>query len=275
MLDEAKQDYLSRSAIADKLNIPLKDLTQLMIEAGWIKQEGKQWRLTAKGEFEGGIYRQSLKYGKYIAWPSQVLFHPMIDIVNNAQITSSSIAKKTEVPARLLNRLFAHAGWLEPFGKGWKVTGLGKQFGGLQSQDQDSGNFYVTWPNSLQDDEVFQRLIRCLFGEGNSLDGRGIKRETHRLIANWLYLLDIRYCYCLPLSLPTMSVAPDFYLSNHRLVIDYWPSALNTTELATQLNKREVYRDFEFKFIEVSETKLSELDHTLTRQFTQQGLTIY
>lgn len=71
-----QDDFLSRSALAEKLGVSLKELTQHMIDAGWIVQEGKQWQLTAKGEFEGGIYRDSHKYGRYIVWPASVVNQP-------------------------------------------------------------------------------------------------------------------------------------------------------------------------------------------------------
>ena len=63
------EQYLSGSALARRLNIPVRELFTLLAEHGWIVRNGEQWRLTRKGEFEGGRYQESERFGPYIACP--------------------------------------------------------------------------------------------------------------------------------------------------------------------------------------------------------------
>ena len=61
--------FFSTTQLAKKLNRDAKDVFSLLSERGWIRREGKAWRLSPKGEFEGGRYTQHEKFGEYIVWP--------------------------------------------------------------------------------------------------------------------------------------------------------------------------------------------------------------
>ena len=39
---------------------------------------GESWLLTPKGEFEGGSYQNSRRYGRYIVWPEAIEDHPLL-----------------------------------------------------------------------------------------------------------------------------------------------------------------------------------------------------
>lgn len=276
-----KEDYLSRSALAEKLGISLKELTQLMIESGWIKQEGKVWHLTAKGEFEGGMYRESKKYGQYIVWPTTVLDHPMIREMNEGVVNVSSLAKRAGLPARLFNRLLAELGWIEAFAKGWQLTVLGKHYGGLQSQDEETGIPYVMWPRTLLDEPSVINSVAYFsdFSEKQqlqALNGLQTRSSAHSVIASWLYALGLVYSYQRELHLPKDTVlTPDFYLPQSHLCIDYWPESLPADALASQLAKREIYKKHNINSIELDAKGLLDLDHELARELMQLGVTVY
>lgn len=237
MTTNDKSDYISRSALAERLGIPLKDVTQLMIDPGWIIQEGKAWALTAKGEFEGGIYRQSKKYGQYIVWPVSITEHAAIRDIKDSLLPVSALAKNDNVPARLLNRLLAVRGLIAGFAKGWQITPLGKRFGGVQCQDENSAVPYVIWPRSIQDNSLFRESIKYLGQESSlrSLDGRTFEVAAHSQIANWLYLLGFGYSFRHQHSLDRQfMIESDFYLPSHALFIDYWPASLPPNTLLSQ-----------------------------------------
>ena len=185
------QDSLSRSALAEKLGLALKDLTQLMVDAGWIQQQGKQWLLTAKGEFEGGQYRQSAKYGQYIVWPSTIVEHPVIRDADAGLVTVSSLVQPLALPPRLLNRLLAELGWLEAFARGWQVTALGKAYGGVQCHDTETAVPYVMWPRAIQQQPGFQQAVAWCQQSSleDAISGHPVTCHEHGLLANWLYLL--------------------------------------------------------------------------------------
>lgn len=273
-----KEEHLSRSALAEKLGITLKELTQLMIESGWIAQEGKVWHLTAKGEFEGGLYRESKKYGQYIVWPLSVVDHPMIREMNEGVVTVSSLAKRVDLPARFLNRLLAELGWIEVFAKGWQLTSLGENYGGEQSKDDETGIPYVMWPRTLLDNPSVLNSL-SYFSNSQSvqaLNGLSTLSTAHSMIASWLYTVGLVYSYQRELLLPkNVSVKPDFYLPRRQLCIDYWSESLSADALAAQLTKREMYKKYNIRSIEVDQDSLSHIDHELSRELMQLGVTVY
>ena len=273
-----KEEHLSRSALAEKLGITLKELTQLMIESGWITQEGKVWHLTAKGKFEGGLYRESKKYGQYIVWPISVIDHPMIQEMNNGVVTVSSLAKRVDLPPRLLNFLLAELGWIEVFAKGWQMTSLGESMGGTQSIDEETGIPYVMWPRTLLDRPSVVNSLSYFFNNQNlqALNGLSTLSAAHSMIASWLYAVGLVYSYQRELLLSKeISVKPDFYLPRRQLCIDYWPESLPADALALQLSKREIYKKHGIRSIEIDQNGLLELDHELSRELMQLGVTVY
>ncbi|MFT6387744.1 MAG: hypothetical protein ACJAUP_001116 [Cellvibrionaceae bacterium] len=272
------EEYLSRSALAEKLGLSLKELTQLMIESGWILQEGKVWHLTAKGEFEGGLYRESKKYGQYIVWPISVADHPMIREINEAVVTISSLAKRVDLPPRFLNRLLAELAWIEVFAKGWQLTSLGESYGGVQSHDGETGIPYVMWPRTLLDKPSVLNSL-SYFSNNQSLEalnGLSTLSTAHSMIASWLYTVGLVFSYQRELLLPKgISLKPDFYLPRRQLCIDYWPESLPADALTFQLNKREIYKTQGIRSIEIDQEGLLHLDHELSRELMQLGVTVY
>ena len=55
---------LSTTALAKKLHIPAQQLFATLKDYGWIQRVGETWVLTPKGEFEGGRYQNSRRYGR-------------------------------------------------------------------------------------------------------------------------------------------------------------------------------------------------------------------
>lgn len=273
--------YISRSALAEKLGMPLKELTQLMLDAGWILQEDGNWQLTAKGEFEGGIYRQSTKYGQYIAWPVAITDHPVLRDATDGLVSASALAKTAAMPARLLNRLFATMGWLTPYAKGWQLTAIGERFGGVQFHDAQSGVPYVMWPRAIRDDSGFQAMLKqwqpgaTQLINGHVINDDSVANSAHHTIANGLFLFNLNYRYCSPLFLPEgQQVKPDFYLPVHRICIDYWHSASSPEVLAEQLQKRDIYREYQLATIELGEADLADFDQVLPKQLLKLGVTV-
>ena len=64
---------LSTSALAKKLDLPAKTIFELLVAKGWIERVGDLWKLTGKGQFEGGDYVTSKKFGEYIGWLESVI----------------------------------------------------------------------------------------------------------------------------------------------------------------------------------------------------------
>ena len=274
---KVENECFSRSFLAEKLGLPLKQLTQMMIDAGWIRHTSDGWQLSAKGEFEGGRYRQSKKFGQYIVWPSTVLDHAILIEADKKLLSASTIAKPFAIPPRLFNRLLAHNGWLKAYAKGWQITRLGQSLGGQQQEDQETGVPYVLWPKKLMDnDEFIQSIDQCFCRADHcptTLDGRENVIKYHRLVCNWLYLLSIPFAY--RKSVSSAGFKADFYLPQQAIFIDYWGEGLDPSELKQQFDKREYYQTHGIDNIEVSGADLATIDRQLSKALLGLGFDVY
>lgn len=282
--DDGKTLTYSRSALAEELGLTLKEVTQHLIESGWILQQNSKWVLTAKGEFEGGEYRQSSKYGQYIVWPQSVIDHPAIVELKNTRLTASIIAKHFNLTAALINRLLAEAGLLKAYAKGWKLTLQGEQVGGLQQHHADTGIPFVTWQRTILKNSSLLSLINNIQGDGDKLptenskrlktiDGHYVSNEDELAIANWLYLSAYRYCYHRTTYFgDNKSLISDYYLSDFHVHILYQPEDVSPEKLAKQLQRRELYKKAQLHFIEILPSDVQSLEKILPKFLLQLGL---
>ena len=65
--------HLSTSAIAKALDCDPKDLFRRFRDLGWLiwNDHEQAWELTDAGTKKGGIYINSQRFGRYIAWPQE------------------------------------------------------------------------------------------------------------------------------------------------------------------------------------------------------------
>jgi hypothetical protein len=281
--------FYSRSALAEKLGISLKELTQLMLSGGWIVDADKGLELTAKGEFEGGKYRHSSKYGQYIVWPESIIDHALLRNLDEVMVTISQLLKQTQIPSRLFNRLLAELGWISAFSKGWKITAQGVQQGGEQYENDSSGLPYVKWPRTLLsnlniisaidtlcDNEISTQILTNDKQSIRTLNGFLVDNIGHAKIANWLYLLGFNASYQREFIIDhEQSFNVDFYLPEYRLAIDYWDDSLKLEQLSLKLSKQEFYKSLAFKVIEINCQQLKDLDQILSKELLHLGISVY
>lgn len=299
------QQYLSRSALAEKLGVTLKELTQLMIESGWLihndsakgvgksakkdAEKGKDWALTAKGEFEGGIYRESKKFGQYIVWPSTVLSHPAITGLSESTMSVTSVGKHLNLPAKTINKLFAELGWISPFSKGWQLNPLGQRNGGQQHSNDDSGIPYVTWSRQLLDNPVLIQQAQHFQAHKDhtptvvinntehyqSLDGGYFASRDELHIAHALYLSHMSYAYQRTVVLSANDVLQvTFYLPQHGIYIFFDNANSKPGELSQQLQRDQIIKEHQLKAITLSSQDITNLDAILSKAFVQYGIVV-
>jgi hypothetical protein len=158
---EGEDNRLSTTALAKKLNIPVQQLFATLKDYGWIQRAGDTWVLTPKGEFEGGSYQQSRRFGRYIVWPERLDHHPLLAAIeSNQRITAASMCRYyPRLHARQINRALAELGLQHHSLLGWELTPLGRTLGGQQEESANSGAFYVTWPHEIIDHPVIHREL--------------------------------------------------------------------------------------------------------------------
>lgn len=294
---EADDNKLSTTAMAKKLNIPVQQLFATLRDYGWIQRNGESWVLTPKGEFEGGSYQHSRRFGRYIIWPERLDHHPLVAAIeSNQRITAASMRRYyPHLHARQINRALAEIGLQHHSILGWELTPLGRTLGGQQEESENSGAFYVTWPHEIVDHPVVHReltrqsdqvppvagsdeLEPDLFAgaaqEASSclgIDGHKLKSSLETGICNWLYLAQLAHAY--QRALPTEELLyADFYVPDGNVYIDCWEADIPAGELSDRLHKRERYRELELRHLEINASDVERLDEVLGRGLLSFGI---
>ncbi|MBK6286616.1 MAG: glycerol kinase [Gammaproteobacteria bacterium] len=295
------EQYLSGSALARRLNIPVRELFTLLAEHGWIVRNGEQWRLTRKGEFEGGRYQESERFGPYIAWPEQVLEHRLFSTnPGSTLLTAAALGARVRLSARQTNLLLLELGWIRKGVKGWELTARGKALGGVQEEYPDTGVPYVRWPATLPGNPVLNenlqmihayehigevsegdlfadpdREIRIEGGNGlRALDGHVLHSKAQLVICHWLYMSEIAHAHRRRLPVEG-EYRCDFYLPSLHLYIEYWGDEAAPGQLAAKLEKKSVYERHGLRLLELVADDLQRLDDVLPRKLLKYGLAVY
>ena len=294
---ERDDSKLSTTALARKLNIPVQQLFATLKDYGWIQRAGEAWVLTPKGEFEGGNYQNSRRYGRYIVWPERLDHHPLLAAIeSNQRITAASMCRYyPRLHARQINRALAELGLQHHSILGWELTPLGKTLGGQQEESNNSGAFYVTWPHEIIDNPVIHReltrqsdqiqpepavteLEPDLFAPSGEesfsctgVDGHNLQTPLQTRVCNWLYLAQLAHAF--QRALPTEElVFADFYVPVGNVYIDCWETDIPAHELSAKLHKRELYRDLNLRYLEINAADVERLDEVLGRGLLSFGI---
>lgn len=288
----ADSQKLSTSALAKALDIPLQQLFVTLRDYGWIRKVEDGWLLTGKGEFEGGEYVHSRRYGRYIVWPESMLEHGLLrGLESNRLLSAAQIGRKYGLGLREVRRLLGELGLLRRDFNGWELTRAGEQHGGIQI-DGDNGDGDIHWPEALLEDsnvaaqlEYGRRLYAeaetdeqqgDLLGKVNdfpALDGHHCHSRGEWMVCNWLYLAGIAHACRRRLPLAEEFHA-DFWLPEAQLYIECSGNEQDGGALAASLRRMEIYQQQQWPFIEVHVEQLAELDDYLTRQLRERGVRV-
>ena len=288
---------LSTTALAKKLDIPVQQLFGILKDYGWIQRTQDSWVLTPKGEYEGGSYHTSRRYGSYIVWPETVEQHPLLQAIeSNQRITAASMVRYyPHLHARHINRALAELGLQQHTLLGWELTAMGRSWGGLQEESSSSGAFYVSWPYEIIDNPVIHRELSQqsdqippqdppadnepdLFAASSmplernrGIDGHCLESSLQTAVCNWLYLAQLAHAH--HRALPTEDlVYADFYLPTGNIYIDCWETDVPTGELSGKFRKRELYKQLDLRYLEINAGDRGKLDEVLGRGLLAFGI---
>jgi len=292
-----EDDKISTTALARKLDIPREQLFATLRDYGWIKRAGDTWVLTGKGEFEGGSYVDSKRYGRYIVWPPSLEQHRLLAAIeSNQRITASTMRRYyPKLHARHINRALAEQGLQVHSILGWELTERGRKLGGMQEESQNSGAFYVTWPHEIVDHPVVHRELLELSESGETrapdselgsdlfaevsgaelvgVDGHALETALEQQVCNWLYLAQLAHAHLRALPVEEAMYA-DFYLPAARVYIECWDAEEPAERLSLKLKKQEVYRRHGLRVIDVHARDSDRLDEVLGRPLIDYGIRV-
>lgn len=276
MSDEA----LSTSALARQLELPVQQLFATLKDYGWIRKVDDGWALTAKGEFEGGRYINSKRYGRYIVWPTRIVEHPLFQAMESQRLlTAADLGRPLGISARQLNRLLYALGYLRSGPRGWEATASGLAQGAQPYENPQNGQSYVMWPEELQSHPPLQTLHRRslnnddLLAPQTSIDGTACSTAAHRQLANWLYLAGLRYAVQQQLFAESLGHC-DFFLPEYQLCIECWGGNEHPDVLSARMARAEACREMKLAVIDVHPEDLGALDDYLSRRLRELGVTI-
>lgn len=272
---------LSTSALARALQKTVRQMFAELAVLGWIRRDGEHWQLTAKGEFEGGAYRASNRFGRYIVWPASTLEHRALVQTRNQFISATVIGREINLSAQLVNRLLAERGWICAEGKGWRLTETGKAQGALQREDERTAIPYVVWSPDICAHPAFMRAVDQLLPAGSegavtllpSLDGHQCASSVCRQVCNWLYLAGITHA--VDAWLPVEEAARcDLYLPGISLFIDDWSADAGASALAERINRQGLCERHQLNLLIIDDEASAQLDTWLPRELRKRGLDI-
>lgn len=295
-----QEHFFSTTQLAKQLNRDAKDVFSLLADRGWIKREGKVWRLTAKGKFEGGCYTQHEKFGEYIVWPDDIKEHRLFNSETVNFLTASQLGKSHKIVAKRMNLILSELGWIERFHHGWKLTALGQAVGGRQVEHESTGMPYAQWPEQVRHNLQFKMTLEKLSLHNEHLakeadffvnsgrlceclDGHQVESAALAEIDNWLYVAGISHAY--RREIPTEldqgkekikeSICCDFYLPSGHIYIEYWGQEKSAGDIQHKLARKEIYHRANLKLIELNENDLRQLDDVMPRLLLQHDVDIY
>ena len=293
----ADPEKLSTSALARKLGLPVQQLFATLKDYGWIQRHQDAWLLTNKGEFEGGSYVDSKRYGRYIVWPESVAEHPLLGALESNQRVAASELRRyfPQLHARQINRALAEMGLQLHSVLGWELTERGRQLGGQQEESEDSGAYYVTWPHEIVDHPVIHRELeaQAAIGEGLKdasepaddlfapaaltelvgIDGHALETELELKVCNWLYLAQLAHAHQRALPVEEVLYA-DFYLPVASVYIECWDAEEPAERLTLKLKKKDIYREQGLRVVEINAADGDRLDEALGRPLMEFGIRV-
>ncbi|MEE8056377.1 MAG: hypothetical protein V3T17_00880 [Pseudomonadales bacterium] len=290
-MDDNAPHKLSTSALAKSLDVPSQQLFATLKDYGWIRKLAEGWELTSKGKFEGGEYIHSKRYGRYIIWPEEMAEHPLFQALEDNRHTSAmALGKSVGINAREVNRILAELGWIKHGFQGWELTPLGEQRGGVQLENDNSGTFYVMWPQAVQSDLILGQQLQLsaeiysntspagddLFDQQSQyqgIDGHQHRSRAHLHICHWLYMVGIAHACQRRLPI-TEELYADFYLPSQQLYIECWDDE-DGAGLIQRMKRKEIFQQWGVAVIDIEKEDLTHLDEVLTRQFRKQGVRVY
>ncbi|QIB67381.1 hypothetical protein [Kineobactrum salinum] len=299
-----EEERLSTTALARKLEIPVQQLFATLRDYGWILRHGDNWLLTPKGEYEGGSYRDSKRFGRYIVWPETLAQHPLLAAIESNQRISASQMRRyyPRLQPRQLNRALAELGLQQHSILGWELTDFGRRFGGQQSESDSTGAFYVSWPHEIVDHPVIHRELERLSGPETApvaaaaaqqgdppdlfaaapatvaeprdccgIDGHRTRSRLQATVCDWLYLA--QQAHALYRALPVEeALQADFYLPAGSVYIDCWEETAPPAQLSARLRNKAVCKELGLRYLEIRAGDAGRLDEVLGRGLLAFGI---
>ncbi|SFV63460.1 hypothetical protein MNB_SV-6-622 [hydrothermal vent metagenome] len=289
---------ISTSALAKKLSMSKHQLDELLLAAKYIVKNDDGFKLTELGIQNSGSMKKHAKFGEYIVWDENMEI-PNKPINQGKEFYSSTkIATRYNLSARKVNLILSEIGFIEKYLKGWTITILGTKNGGIQRENNKNGIPYVEWDKSIFENSAFLSIIQEVKGEAGestqkkiddskessfrekfiakhrATDGHMVRSKAEMLIDNWLYMAEIVHAYERKLPIEE-EVYCDFYIPTGKIYIEFWGLENDPKYAKRKEAKKEIYKKYDFKLIELTDEDVFNLDDVLPKLLLKHGVQTY
>jgi hypothetical protein len=289
---------ISTSALAKKMAISKHQLDELLLAAKYIVKTENGYKLTDLGIENSGALKKHAKFGEYIVWDENIEIPNKLMTQGKEFFSSTKIADKYNLSARKINLILSEIGFIEKYLKGWTITILGTKNGGVQKENSKNGIPYVEWDESIFKNSAFLSILQEVKGEAGestqkkiddskdsnfrekfiakhrATDGHMVRSKAEMLIDNWLYMAEIIHAYERKLPIEE-EVYCDFYIPTGKIYIEFWGLENDPKYAARKEAKKEIYKKYDFKLIELTDEDVFNLDDVLPRLLLKYGVQTY
>jgi len=288
---------ISTTALAKKYQRKTKEMFTWLLGLGFIIKNGDLWELTDEGKKQGGEYKESKQYGRYIIWPENLSVTGQKSIKQTQLVTATAIGKEFNLSAIKINHILSELGWISKGIKGWVLSEQGKKQGGIQDEDKKSGIPYVRWPERILRSKILKETIEHFQGtkeevkhkdlsndevefrekfkaKHRTTDGHYVRSKAEMLIDNWLYMAEIVHAYERKLPIEE-NVYSDFYIPAGKVYIEYWGYENNPKYQDRKKKKIDLYKQYGFNLIELTDKDVQNLDDILPKILLKYGVRAY
>lgn len=287
--------HISTSALAKKLSIPKYQLDEMLLACKYIEKADTGYCLTNLGIENSGVLKKHAKFGEYIAWDENIEIPNKLITQGKKFYSATKIGEKYKLSARKVNMILSEIGLIEKYLKGWTITTLGTQNGGIQKENSQNGVPYVEWDESIFKSAAFGDILKEVQGEAGTstqkiientkdvdfrdkfkaehraTDGHMVRSKAEMLIDNWLYMEGIVHAYERKLPIEEDAYC-DFYIPTGKIYIEFWGLENDPKYAKRKEIKKAIYEKYNFKLIELSDKEVFNLDDFLPRMLLKFGV---
>ncbi|MBD1556786.1 glycerol kinase [Vibrio sp. S9_S30] len=283
---------ISTSKLAEKLNVRAGALFQALEKYEFIVKEDEFWALTEIGKAQGGHYKESKQYGRYIVWPED-LYVPLYDPKAD-KLTAAQIGERLKLTSQQSNQLLGELGWILKSDGGWIASTLGKRMGAEQRHNKTSHIDYVVWDKSIivntrllssaeellgchvsqrSTDKSYSNFRQKFEAKFHCADGHYVRTTEEMHLDNWLYLTGIAHAYARRLPIDK-DIQSSFYLPRVNLYLEIRMNDMNV-ELKTEFERKiQTYQQYGLAVVIISVEDLENLDKSMPLLFANIGITM-
>jgi hypothetical protein len=297
-------EYISTSALANELDMKSNELFDKFKTLGWIERKNEKWILTNLGKKQGGQMRNNPKFGEYIVWPENISIDNGQQQNKSKLLNATAIGKHFNVSSQRFNLLINELGWIEKTVAGWRITGLGRNIGGKQFEDERHGGTYVLWPENVlnnkdilelfeekpkkdiaitivekADSETVYDFRKTYPAEYRTKDGHYVRSKAEQIIDDSLYLWGIPHAYEKKLPNTDHNVYSDFHIPSGKgrpkaVYIEYWGME-NDEKYNQRKNKKiEIYNSLGLNLIQLNDADIKNIEDALQKYLRQHEISV-